>query len=49
MYKFLYEMYNEGKYKSPFLSTVETVLNRIGLSGMWANQFDLNYSNYSKV
>ena len=45
MYKFLYEMYREGKYKSPFLSTVETVLNRIGLSGMWTHQFDLNYSN----
>jgi len=45
MYKFLYEMYSEGKYKSPFLSTVETVLNRIGLSGMWTHQFDLNYSN----
>ena len=45
MYKFLYEMYREGKYKSPFLSTVETVLNGIGLSGMWTHQFDLNYSN----
>ena len=44
-YKFLYEMYREGKYKPPFLSTVETVLNRIGLSGMWTHQFDLNYSN----
>ena len=38
-------MYREGKYKSPFLSTVETVLNGIGLSGMWTHQFDLNYSN----
>ena len=45
MYKFLYEMYREGKYKSPFLSTVETVRNGIGLSGMWTHQFDLNYSN----
>ena len=45
MYRFLYEMYREGKYKSPFLSTVETVLNGIGLSGMWTHQFDLNYSN----
>ena len=34
MYKFLYEIYKEGKYKSPFLSTVETVPNGIGLSGM---------------
>ena len=38
-------MYREGKYKSPFLSTVETVLNGIGLSGMWTPQFDSNYSN----
>ena len=45
MDKFLDEMYREGKYKSPFLPTVETVLNRIGLSGMWTHQFDLNYSN----
>ena len=45
MYKFLYEMYREENYKSPFLSTVETVLNGIGLSGMWTHQFDLNYSN----
>ena len=45
MYKFLYEMYKEGKYKSPFLSTAETVLNGIGPSGMWTHQFDLNYSN----
>ena len=45
MYKFLYEMYREEKYKSPFLSTVGTVLNGIGLSGMWTHQFDLNYSN----
>ena len=45
MYKFRYEMYREGKYKSPFLSTIETVLNGIGLSGMWTHQFDLNYSN----
>ena len=34
---FLYEMYKEGKYKSPYLSTVETVLNGTGLSGMWTN------------
>ena len=34
MYTFLYEMYKEGKYKSPFLSTVEMVFNGIGLSGM---------------
>ena len=45
MYKFLYEMYKERKYKSPFLSTVETVLNGTGLSGMLTHQFDLNYSN----
>ena len=45
MYKFLYEMHREGKYKLPFLSTVETVLNGIGLSGMWTHQLDLNYSN----
>ena len=45
MYKFLYEMYREWKYKQPFLSTVETVLNGIGLSGIWTHQFDLNYSN----
>ena len=45
MYKFLDEMYREGKYESPFLSTVESVLNGIGLSGMWTHQFDLNYSN----
>ena len=45
MYKFLYEMYREGKYKLPFLSTAETILNGIGLSGMWTHQFDLNYSN----
>ena len=45
MYTFLYEMYKEGKYKSPFLSTVETGLNGTGLSGMWTNQFDLTYSN----
>ena len=45
MYKFLYEIYREVKYKSPFLSTVETVLNGIGLNGMWTHQFDLNYSN----
>ena len=45
MYKFLYEMYREEKYKSSFLSTVETVLNGTGLSGMWTHQFDLNYSN----
>ena len=45
MYKFLYEMYKERKYKSPFLSTVETVLNGIGLCGMWTHQLDLNYSN----
>ena len=37
--------WREGKYKSPFLSTVETVLNGIGLSGMWTHKFDLNYSN----
>ena len=42
MYKFLYEMYMEGTYKSPFLSTVETVLNGIGLSGMLQHQFGLN-------
>ena len=29
MYKFLYEMYREGKYKLPFFSTVEMVLNGI--------------------
>ena len=45
MFKFLYEMYREGKYKLPFLSTAETILNGIGLSGMWTHQFDLNYSN----
>ena len=38
MYKFLYEMYREENYKSPFLSTVETVLNGNGLSGMWNTQ-----------
>ena len=32
IYKFLCEMHKEGKYKSPFLSSVETVLNGIGLS-----------------
>ena len=45
MYKFLYEVYKKEKYKSPFLSTVETALNGIGVSGMWTHQFDLNYSN----
>ena len=34
IYKFLYGMYREGKYNSPFLSTVETVLHGTGLSGM---------------
>ena len=34
MYTFLYEMYKEGKYKLPFLSTVEMVPNGIGLCGM---------------
>ena len=46
MYKFLYEMYREGKYKSLFLSTVETVLNGIGLSGMWTHQFD--YTSFAR-
>ena len=45
MNKFLYEMYREGKYKSSFLSIGVTVLNGIGLSGMWTHQFDLSYSN----
>ena len=45
MYKFLYELYRERKYQSPFLSALETVLNGTGLSGMWTHQFDLNYSN----
>ena len=45
MYKFIYEMYREWKYKPPFLSTLETVLNGISLSGIWTHQFDLNYSN----
>ena len=43
MCRFLYEMYKEGKYKWPFLSTVQPVLTGIGLSGMWIKQFDLNY------
>ena len=42
MYKFLYEMYKEGKYKSPFLSTTETVFNGTGLCGIWTDSFDLN-------
>ena len=33
------------KFKSSFLSIVETVFNGIGLNGMWTHQFDLNYSN----
>ena len=45
MYTFLYDMYHAGIYKSPFLSSVETILNEIGLSGMWINQFNLNVSN----
>ena len=45
MYKFLYDMYQAGIYKSPFLSSVETILNEIGPSGMWINQFYLNVSS----
>ena len=35
-------MYKEGKYKSPFLSTTETVFNGTGLCGIWTDSFDLN-------
>ena len=38
-------MYHAGIYKSPFLSSVETILNELGLSGMWINQYYLNVSN----
>ena len=38
-------MYKAGINKSPFLSSVETILNEIGLSGKWINQFYLNISN----
>ena len=30
MHKFLYDTYNAGIYKSPFLSGVQTILNKIG-------------------
>ena len=42
---FFYDMYHAGIYKSPFLSSVETILNELGLSGMWINQYYLNVSN----
>ena len=45
MYKFLNDMYHARIYKSPFLSSVETILNEIGRNGMWINQFYLNVSN----
>ena len=45
MYTFFYDMYQGGIYKSPFLSSVEIILNEIGLSGMWINQFYLNVPN----
>ena len=32
MYKFLYDKYHAGMYKSPVLSGVETILNEIGLN-----------------
>ena len=38
-------MYHAGIYKSLFLSSVETILNELGLSGMWINQYYLNVSN----
>ena len=44
MYKFLCDMYQAEIYKSPSLSSAETILNEIGLSGMWINQFYLNVS-----
>ena len=37
IYKFLCEMHKEGKYKSSFLSSVETVLNGIGLCDRWTS------------
>ena len=36
-------MYKEDAYTLPLLTTVETTLNAIGLSGMWLNQFDLHF------
>ena len=41
---YIYNTYNAGIYKSPFLSNVETISNKIGWSGLWINQsyFDLS-------
>ena len=44
MYRFLYELYVKDQYKSPFLTTVHEILNNVGLSGMWVNQFSLPYT-----
>ena len=50
MYRFLYELYVKDQYKSPFLTTVHEILNNVGLSGMWVNQFSLPCTeNYFKA
>ena len=43
VYNLLFSMYVADSYKSPFLITVENILNEIGLSGMWINQFNLKF------
>ena len=35
---FLYKLYNNGVYKSPYLSSIHTTLNNLGLSGLWIQQ-----------
>ena len=39
MYKFLYEMYKNDVYKSPYLHFVQDNLNGLGLNYFWENQF----------
>lgn len=44
-YKFLHYNYSKPDgYKSPYLSFIESTLNGLGMSGLWANQPHMNKS-----
>jgi hypothetical protein len=46
MYRFVYESYSKGDYHSNYLKIVEHLLNSLGLSGFWSNQFELTFSEH---
>lgn len=45
MYRFLFEMFENGNYQCCYLRTIRDTLNEIGLSGFWINQRQISCSD----